>query len=284
MNAKTIAWVLPHEGYDDEPLLAPLRAQGFRVVTCVAGATLPPEAELRVLQADQFGDSRRLRREYVMDARPTLIVASSAEQEVDALEFIKPRDDVVRGLRPVELLVLRLARLLKHAGGEALLQSLEFSDELTGLPNRKRWQVQLAQELGNTLSSECRAVVLFDLDHFKQINDHFGHLVGDQVIASVSQLIRDLAYSSCQLGRLGGEEFAVAMPEATPDEACAFAEKIRLAVSEHNFEVRGERRTITTSVGVAHWADNMQSSADLLRTADERLYRAKANGRNRVEV
>jgi diguanylate cyclase (GGDEF)-like protein len=164
------------------------------------------------------------------------------------------------------------------------LIDLAVHDSLTGFFNRRHFRMLLDEQVDRARNGVALSVLIVDLDHFKQINDHFGHLVGDQVIASVSQLIRDLSYSSCHLGRLGGEEFAVAMPEATPDEACAFAEKIRAAVAQHKFEMRGERHTITTSVGVAHWADSMQSSADLLRTADERLYRAKANGRNRVEV
>ena len=124
----------------------------------------------------------------------------------DALGFIKPRDDVVRGLQPAELLVLRLARLLKHAGGEALLQSLEFTDELTGLANRKRWQTQLAQELGNELAQECRAVVLFDLDHFKHINDRFGHQAGDKVLREAAALLLAETAPGDKLARWGGEE------------------------------------------------------------------------------
>jgi hypothetical protein len=88
VEAKTIAWVLPHEGYDDEQVLAPLRAQGFHITVCLPGASMGMTADLRVLQADLFSDSRRLRREYVMDPRPTLIVAGTAAQEVDTLEFI----------------------------------------------------------------------------------------------------------------------------------------------------------------------------------------------------
>lgn len=310
MNAKTIAWVLPHEGCDDEPLLAPLRAQGFRVVTCVAGATLPPEAELRVLQADQFGDSRRLRREYVMDARPTLIVASSAEQEVDALEFIKPRDDVVRGLRPVELLVLRLARLLKHAGGEALLQSLEFSDELTGLPNRKRWQVQLAQELGNTLSSECRAVVLFDLDHFKQINDRFGHQAGDQVLREAAALLLAAMAPNDRLARWSGEEFVALVSRYDRATVMADVQRMLQTLAEHAFHAPAaaaaagaaferlvnrfddtaaapldgeatQRMAITASAGLAFVGEH-STFADVMNQADVALYEAKGRGRNRL--
>ncbi len=163
------------------------------------------------------------------------------------------------------------------------LIDLAVHDSLTGFFNRRHFRMLLDEQVDRARNGVNLSVLIVDLDHFKQINDHFGHLVGDQVISSVSQLIRELSNTDCHLGRLGGEEFAVAMPEVDPQVAIDFAEKLRETVAQHKFEMRGERHTITTSVGVAHWGDGMQTSADLLRTADERLYRAKANGRNRVE-
>jgi diguanylate cyclase (GGDEF)-like protein len=163
------------------------------------------------------------------------------------------------------------------------LIDLAVHDGLTGFFNRRHFRMLLDDHVERARSGVDLAVLIVDLDHFKQINDHFGHLVGDQVIASVSQVIRDLSYSSCQHGRLGGEEFAVALPEATHDDACRFAEQIRAGIAQHRFEIRGNPHEITASVGVASWSPTMTSSADLLRRADERLYQAKANGRNRVE-
>lgn len=162
------------------------------------------------------------------------------------------------------------------------LIELAVHDGLTGFYNRRHFRMLLDEHVERARNGVALAVAIVDLDHFKQINDHFGHLVGDQVIASVSQLIRELAHSSCQLGRLGGEEFAAALPEMHFDEACAFAERVRTAIAQHRFDLRGETRPITTSLGVAIWAPSMATSADLLRLADERLYRAKAQGRNRV--
>lgn len=163
------------------------------------------------------------------------------------------------------------------------LIDLAVHDGLTGFFNRRHFRMLLDDHVERARGGVDLAVLIVDLDHFKQINDHFGHLVGDQVIASVSQVIRELSYSSCQHGRLGGEEFAVALPEATHDEACRFAEQIRAGIAQHRFEIRGDSHVVTASIGVASWGEPMHTSADLLRLADERLYRAKANGRNRVE-
>lgn len=163
------------------------------------------------------------------------------------------------------------------------LIDMAVHDGLTGFYNRRHFRMLLDEQVARAKTGTPLSVLIVDLDHFKQINDHFGHLVGDQVIASVSQLIREQAGSTCQLGRLGGEEFAVAVADASPEQARAFAESIRAKVAQHRFDVHGEPQQISTSVGIASWQDSMGGSADLLRLADERLYQAKANGRNRVE-
>jgi diguanylate cyclase (GGDEF)-like protein len=163
------------------------------------------------------------------------------------------------------------------------LIDLAVHDSLTGFYNRRHFRMLLDEQVERARGGEPLAVLIVDLDHFKQINDHFGHLVGDQVIASVSQLIREHSDSGCALGRLGGEEFAVALPDTAHHDARAVAERIRAKIALHRFEVHGESQQISTSVGVASWEPSMHGSADLLRKADERLYLAKANGRNRVE-
>ncbi len=307
MEATTIAWVLPHEGHDDEAAIAALRAQGLRVLACASGAALPAEAGVRVLRAELFGDARRLRREYLLDARPTLIVVATAEQEAATLEFLKARDDVVRGLQPLELLLLRLARLLKHAGGEARLHSLQFSDELTGLANRKRWQALLAQELAEPAGAECRAVVLFDLDHFKQINDRFGHQTGDQVLRESAALLLETLAPGDRLARWGGEEFAALL--ARYDRATVVADVQRMlqrlaghaflapAATGSGFErlvnrfddtapapLDGEplqRMAVSASAGLA-FVGERSTFADLMSQADVALYEAKGRGRNRL--
>jgi diguanylate cyclase (GGDEF)-like protein len=163
------------------------------------------------------------------------------------------------------------------------LIEMAVHDGLTGFFNRRHFRTLLDECVDRARAGEALAVVIIDLDHFKRINDHFGHLVGDQVLQTVAQLIRQLTPGHWRLGRLGGEEFAAALPGATLADACAYAETLRTGVEQHHFDIRGERHPITTSLGVAGWASAMSGSADLLRLADERLYRAKANGRNRVE-
>jgi two-component system cell cycle response regulator len=302
-DGKTIAWVLPHEGYDDEALLAPLRSHGFRVATCLTGGSGEVEAGLRVLQAELFADARRLRREYVMDPRPTLIVVASAEQEVDALEFIKPRDDVVRGTQPIELLVMRLLRLAKDASGEALLPLREITDELTGLPNRRRWAAQVEQALAQDLPGECRAVVMFDLDGFKQVNDRFGHGAGDQVLRDVAATLLAEAAPGDRIARLGGDEFVALCTRYDRATVVADVQRVLQRLAQRVFVAPadapggaaawgltapapldgdpGERIAVTASAGLAFVAPKADLT-ELMNQADVALYEAKGRGRDRL--
>jgi diguanylate cyclase (GGDEF)-like protein len=279
-DGKTIAWVLPHEGYDDEALLAPLRSHGFRVATCLTGGSGEVEAGLRVLQAELFADARRLRREYVMDPRPTLIVVASAEQEVDALEFIKPRDDVVRGTQPIELLVMRLLRLAKDASGEALLPLREITDELTGLPNRRRWAAQVEQALAQDLPGECRAVVMFDLDGFKQVNDRWGHDIGDELLVAVGQRLQSNLRGSDVVARLGGDEFVVtAAGLADEGQARDLGAKL-VEAFRTPFALSGERRIeVGLTIGYVLVPLDGLDPVSLLRQADAAMYAGKQRGK-----
>lgn len=317
MDAKTIAWVLPHEGYDDELVLAPLRAQGIRITVCLPGASVGTTADLRVLQADLFGDSRRLRREYVMDPRPTLIVASTAAQEVDTLEFIKPSDDVVRGMQPIELLMLRLLRLSKESGGGTPPQLREVTDVLTGLPNRQRWAAQLEQMLARDLPGECRAVVLYDLDGFKRVNDRHGHLAGDQVLRGVAATLLAEAAPGDRIARIGGDEFAALYTRYDRATVIADVQRVlqRLALREFllsaalpdddgaawvagdsyrrspqrfdetapaSLEADAEQRiAVTASAGLA-FVEPSATVAELMNQVDVAMYEAKSRGRNRL--
>jgi diguanylate cyclase (GGDEF)-like protein len=134
-------------------------------------------------------------------------------------------------------------------------------------------------------ASPCpTAVLLIDLDHFKSINDRFGHAIGDRVL----QVFADAAKSSirsCDLiGRLGGEEFAAVLYNAAREKALTLAEGIRTAFAEAAVDVDGRPVGATVSIGVVLTQDQPLDVADLLGQADQALYHAKARGRNRVEV
>lgn len=157
-------------------------------------------------------------------------------------------------------------------------------DTLTQLPNRRVWREALERAVLQAQNGTPLCLAFIDLDHFKRINDELGHLAGDEVLKAVATVIRQSLLSGFAAGRLGGEEFAVILPGLTLRHAADYAELLRRAVEALRVELPGGPRSITTSVGVVQWQPGMQTTADFMRAADAELFRAKAEGRNRVCV
>jgi diguanylate cyclase (GGDEF)-like protein len=165
----------------------------------------------------------------------------------------------------------------------AIAELRAATDGLTGLPNQRAVHDTLKRmvaQAGRTV--EPLAVILFDLDRFKQINDTYGHGRGDDVLAAVGDAAGEAVRASDFVGRLGGEEFAVLLPGTGRDGALTVAENLREAIGA--LEVSGVDREITSSFGVAVLPDDAPDAQTLLRVADRALYQAKANGRDRVET
>jgi diguanylate cyclase (GGDEF)-like protein len=164
----------------------------------------------------------------------------------------------------------------------ALAQFRAATDALTGLPNSRAVQDTLKRMVAHasrTLSP--LTALLLDLDHFKQINDSYGHGRGDDVLAALGTTVQATLRASDFVGRYGGEEFVILLPNTPRDEGLIVAEKIRAAVE--TITIPGLTLAITASLGLAVLPDDAGESASLLREADRALYAAKANGRNRVE-
>ncbi|MBI5862441.1 MAG: diguanylate cyclase [Rhodocyclales bacterium] len=163
-------------------------------------------------------------------------------------------------------------------------EQLARTDALTGLANRRAFdevaqrEVQLAQRYDTPLT-----LILTDLDHFKTINDLFGHFGGDEVLKNFAQVLRASTRSVDLIGRWGGEEFVVLMPGTTLEEACHAAERMRLAAVDTPTQVDGKTCDYTASFGVVSFRAATPTLVDLICRADAALYRAKRNGRNRVE-
>jgi len=157
------------------------------------------------------------------------------------------------------------------------------TDALTGLPNNRAIQETIKRMVAQaTRSSTPMSAVIFDLDHFKQVNDTFGHAAGDEVLAAVGVLAASTVRESDFVGRYGGEEFVMLLPETAVDGAVLAADKLRRAIS--TIKVPGVDRHLTASFGVATLPDDADDSALLLRAADRALYAAKKAGRDRVET
>lgn len=189
-----------------------------------------------------------------------------------------------------------------------MLALLDYSevDTLTGLLNRKTFDEYLLRILsslsgvGDTRFEALHVphrrqpqpegldhwLAVVDIDHFKRVNDSYGHLVGDDVLTDVGALLQSAVRSVDVVARYGGEEFVIALPETGLMGATVFAERIRELIEEHRFShAGGSELHLTASVGVACYpSPGLETVEDLLATADQALYRAKAEGRNRVRT
>jgi diguanylate cyclase (GGDEF)-like protein/PAS domain S-box-containing protein len=167
---------------------------------------------------------------------------------------------------------------------EALLVRLATTDGLTGLFNRRRFMEAGEAELGRAgRFGHVTSLIMFDVDHFKAVNDTMGHAAGDAVLASLARTARETLRAVDILGRIGGEEFAALLPETGIEEALGVAERLRAAVAAAVAEFEGSRLAVTVSLGAAECAGSGESLDSLLGRADAALYRAKQAGRNRAE-
>ncbi|OQA92294.1 MAG: Response regulator PleD [Elusimicrobia bacterium ADurb.Bin231] len=159
-------------------------------------------------------------------------------------------------------------------------------DGLTGLYVYRYFEIQLTNEIRRAQRyGKKLAVLIVDIDHFKEFNDRHGHQTGNCVLKEMSMIMKQLTRSSDILARYGGEEIAIILPETDGSAAAAIAEKIRSKIEEYVFEFKRKNLKITVSVGVSEWSiENPVDTATLIAWADEALFQAKQEGRNRIAV
>jgi diguanylate cyclase (GGDEF)-like protein len=211
-------------------------------------------------------------------------LVSGAEGEQTALFLYAPADGFTAETRQLaEWLASQASIALENARLHDIVQRQAMTDDLTGLVNRRRFIAALEAEIDRATSlGVAISVILVDLDDFKLINDRFGHHAGDTVLQAFAELLKAHIRDVDVAGRLGGEEFALLLPDADLAGATATAKRLRHALDNrpiaraaaHDFRV-------TASFGVTQYAPG-QSADELLRIADDALYRAKAEGKNRV--
>ena len=224
---------------------------------------------------------------------PVIVVAGAVEKDNRDLAFKNGANDFVT--KPIDSSELQ-ARVRVHHKLARTIRELEMSrralaeqattDPLTRLKNRRaffqegRQGFALSQRSHNSLS-----VMELDIDHFKRVNDTYGHQAGDKVLIGVARLLTRMSRSVDTVARMGGEEFAIILPETNRGGAAVLAERIRAAAANMPFHASGRRISLTISIGVATSGnDEADSITALLRIADRRLYIAKERSRNRVCV
>ncbi|HSY51319.1 MAG TPA: GGDEF domain-containing protein [Thermoanaerobaculia bacterium] len=203
------------------------------------------------------------------------------------VRFASERDARVHELkeRVANLESANLDLLLKNSA----LSEISARDSLTGLYNRWYVMEKIDSEMNRSLRHGSPvSLIMLDIDHFKRVNDSFGHSAGDRVLQSVGQVLRD----SCRLydvaGRYGGEEFCIVLPETKVSNTTVVAERIRERLAASRFEVGADSVVVTASIGIAGIdsaeSEGSLSPSTLIDRADQALYSAKHHGRNRVEM
>jgi diguanylate cyclase len=215
---------------------------------------------------------------------------------VDSFNFPRlSREDLVRAILVDILLPICLAvpmllfftiKLRQLAIAQFELATLASTDSLTAVLNRRAFTTLVEAYLTEVRSHERElkgALLVVDADHFKSINDRFGHDRGDEALKLIARAIKGMLRSTDLVGRIGGEEFAVFLPGSTPEQAASVAERIRQTIADSDFALAGDRPVLSVSVGGAAFEKRLAFS-ELFRIADQQLYVAKNAGRNRVSV
>lgn len=160
---------------------------------------------------------------------------------------------------------------------------LMTTDGLTQLHNKRHFDEMLDREVARAKRyKRSFSLLVFDIDHFKTINDRFGHLAGDAVLRQLGAVLSGRLRVNDVLARIGGEEFALITPEVGVDGAKELAGKIRRLIADTRFEFEGMRVEVTLSVGVAEWQPHYGDGAEIFQAADAKMYEAKRSGRNQV--
>lgn len=277
--------------------LAPVAGSVLRAASCAeAQPLLGDPIELAILSMSlPDGDPLRLVSQLRANESgrdlPILLVADDSELPRLAKGLdLGANDYLIRPVDRNELLARVRTQIRRKRLQERLRAnyrrslSLALTDELTGLYNRRYVFAHLNELLARLPEGGSEtAVMLFDIDHFKLVNDRHGHPAGDEVLRELADRALRQVRSVDLVGRLGGEEFIVVMPETSVGGAAVVAERFRAAVADEPFMLEGSKKLrVTVSIGIAITGDRDDKLDDLLKRADDALYAAKNGGRNRV--
>ncbi|MDT8286402.1 MAG: sensor domain-containing diguanylate cyclase, partial [Elusimicrobiales bacterium] len=261
-------------------------------VELVPGAPRDPleawsaERKVSLLVRDSSSDNRFSARDFSGGERSAMVVPlSHFGSTAGFIRLSSPRPERfgTEDLRAVELLAAIAGVATENLYLYERVGELAVRDALTGLYTHRAFQTRLEEEILRAARSKVPfSVLLSDIDHFKSYNDRFGHQAGDHVLKTVAAVIAGRVRGVDLAARYGGEEFAVILPGVAKAEAAAAAEDLRRAVEAQPFSFGGEPAGVTVSFGVAEFPAEAAIPSQLVRVADERLYKAKKEGRNRV--
>ncbi|HOE69014.1 MAG: Phytochrome-like protein cph2 [Candidatus Omnitrophica bacterium ADurb.Bin314] len=267
----------------------PVEPGTVKVYDMVANGVTETERVLSDQEKTDFGRMRAEKNMVKNDSSWHFPIFEAAELgAVFSIEGVKDED-----LARVEVLSAYLVLLIKKIKLYETVRKLAIVDELTQVFVRHHFSERLEEEVERSVRFRLPlAVLMLDIDHFKRYNDDFGHLVGDATLKEVADLLKKSLRRVDLVGRYGGEEFLVAMPETKLENAVEVAERIRSSIARHDFQVYNDKTRVTVSQGLVVFdaaklanperADFSKIAAELVHQADEAMYQAKDEGRNRV--
>jgi diguanylate cyclase (GGDEF)-like protein len=246
------------------------------------------EADRMTLQVEK----RKLRpKQMMMDPKATLkshlTLPLTVEGEIlgcISLNSDQPNAFDAQDLQFLSVIGYQMAATLKHFQRFSSIKNIAIYDTLTGLYNRRYFEEKLGVDAQKSFHGGTPlSLVMVDLDHFKKVNDAFGHTEGDQVLCKISSLLKNSVRKKDTVARYGGEEFILILPEAGLEESFVIAERIRRLVERTSFEVGQAQVNLTVSMGISHFPSHRaKSKEELVKMADRALYDAKRGGRNKV--
>jgi len=232
----------------------------------------------------------------VLSSYPDIIRMLTGEHEKTSLEIKTDADGTVDHYRIqiTPLLnkknsetgkIIALMNTTEETALMAELQQLATTDELTGILNRREFISNAEKEIfrAKRYGRNC-TLIMFDLDHFKKINDSYGHSEGDRALKHVVDIVKNNIREIDLFGRFGGEEFTLFLPEVDSDSGVQTAERLRMSINDSEFSVNGVLTNITASFGVSEFSGNFISPEELIKKADEAMYFAKKSGRNKTAL
>ena len=240
-----------------------------------------PGTELRVSEAKVLDESTRLRGLAAIKILPL----KTGDRVLGTLLLGSRREGAFGpdAVRQLEVIAMQAADALLRARLFEQTERLATTDGLTGLSNHRTFQARLEEQLALARRHGKRlSVILADVDHFKAVNDTYGHPVGDQVLQGAARVLLKEARATDLVARYGGEEFAVVMPETDAAGAVTIAERIRTRLAETSFRTELGPLRVTLSLGVATFPGDARAKGRLVEVADACLYHAKRHGRNRT--
>jgi diguanylate cyclase (GGDEF)-like protein len=284
---------------DDHPdnvevLQARLNALGYRTACAADGETAlemvaksPPDLILLdVMMPHMDGNevARRIKADKSLPFIPIIMQTALDSTQSKVVGLDSGADDYVT--KPINYAELqaRMGAALRVKALQDRISEMAITDGLTGLYNRRHLDERLDEMFEHCARlHEPLSVAMFDIDHFKKVNDTYGHQVGDIVLTQFAQLLKHAARDIDRIGRYGGEEFMVLLPGTVLDAGVTFAKRARQEVETHQFEYEGGVLKCSISAGVAGYPNpGIHTRQQLVKAADDALYVAKTTGRNRV--